>query len=1237
MKILFILILEILFLSQEAQALRVPAVDLERVQGIFYQDKFTKLSKISGGKCAWDEILDGLKDKIGFNLAPGTVRFTIEEAWAKFIEHNKKWVEKGNKLIAKDIKEIGRVTEETLKELHRIIYEEFNFPDALTRYIDKKTKNIKDPIIISSSFITEDGYKISLADKFISPSRLSHDDSANGIREMFEHAIDLIWVKQNEAKETIEGIPNILSKEQGLGFLIETKLSPEASGVAMSNIYNHTSIEAFIGNANLKGNRANSVKILFKKGRQAPEINPSFLNTPYEFTLKNKKYSMEENPRELKEAIERYPKIEGRFCPITEEEAVELNRVINALEDEIGVPLDVEWCFSGGKLYIFSIRPIVKDFRRALVEMSESLQKREAIANSPIALGHTPSEGFTGRVVAYGSNVSNDVVMKIEEEVGAYIRIGDDIATRVANELKESGLRTKAKVLVDVSQGGVNAHNIVSIHKRIGFEEDEGFVYVNGPILRDGLLNNITFIPHPDYPGVWLSQEDVTYFSDGLRGGFYAGEGYEQKIEFNKRQKVIMAFNKKLSNIFLDKETISFPEGILNIIKDIIFITSGQADLIMSLLFTHEDALVLNSVRRDLFAEACTMKDIESIQPCIKLLEEILSYPLYPSSWENEIMERLKCLVRLKNIDKELIKQKEEDKDVPLKYRAIFCDADSPKDRLIGDLNDEQLPQFEIIQEPTRNTGNIKVALKLVDFQVSFFYIHLHGININLLTALLDELKTKNPDAVIFIDGMAVSKDDFVGFHEELNLITGLYSNSMLKEAIEEGYAKWREKHFPPRPEKLRVLMVDDEKFILAGFRFLFKSTFSDSDEYEIFYADTYDKAVEILENNADIYAVVTDLFMSFSKGYERFKEIFKKIPQKCVITALFSEEEILKRFEIDIPVRNSLVKPVTSQEIVSFIKRLREDQITEWEKLTGKPEELGKIRILHVEDEVSIRMAINDGISKIEDYGLEQVRNVSEAIEKMKANKYDLVIYDMALPGFNDEFKNMILNTPYRLMLTGVEEGNAEVVLGNTLPIYKELLQKSRYLDRADYSLAGFRKLIKEIREQQMADYQRKLAQWRKLIGEEPEEALAKTILIIQSDPTEKNDLKQFIENAFSHERRLSSATPNNFKIVGIDTMAGLERVLKDNKPDLVITDSHIDDVVRINEILEQVSKVNPEAECIITTGKKSELDLSTAPVKILSILPKPFYCHKLLKIISEKGLLGEILSGVDEVSTGI
>ncbi|MFH1878347.1 MAG: PEP/pyruvate-binding domain-containing protein, partial [Candidatus Omnitrophota bacterium] len=517
------------------------------IRGASYRKLFEdKLAPIYGGKGAWNEILAGLSEKTGFAVPVG-VRFTIQEIWGKFIEANEAKVDAGNSMILNDLRSEEKVSEESVQELMGMIAE-MVFPVELDMYIKERTKDLNGPVIIRSSGRNEDSFLRNLAGIFISPKRKTESLVAQGIKEMFLHAASTIWIEQNSYKNGIDGVSNLLSAEDGFGVDVQEFISFDSSGTAMSDLYGHTSIEAVIGDADtaVGGFFANTSRFLFQKG--FPEkftYNPSFLRFPFVVNLKGHNYRLDKNRDDLIKIIGKYPKINGEFSPLSDAQAIELNRAVNALEKEVGIPLDVEWGFLNGRLYILQIRPIIGDFKKGVVEKAGVLKNKKSIGTSPIALGSTGANGFKGKMALFSKDIDIKTVKSFEAECGdKYIRVQSDAASAVNSEFVSEGFKTNAGVLVDPDQGSAQAHNITLITDRI---DNGDFAYCNGPVLKNGFLKGINFLPYTE--SVWVSDRDVIYFSGGLAGEFYqddtsGDESSEEAVREHEKEKEIEIFTR---------------------------------------------------------------------------------------------------------------------------------------------------------------------------------------------------------------------------------------------------------------------------------------------------------------------------------------------------------------------------------------------------------------------------------------------------------------------------------------------------------------------------------------------------------------------------------------------------------------------------------------------------------------------------------------------------------------------
>jgi len=539
-----------------------------QARAMAYQRLFEEeLSPVYGGKGAWDVLLEELKDKVGYKTAV-SIRFSIKKLWGRFIEANKELVAEGNALVrgkdSIDLKE--RI------EIERII-DTFDFPPELEYLIGFYAAGLKDWIIDRSSGRREDSYTYNFAGVFISAKRPDPALIAQGIKKIFRQYLGVMWKGQGGTTRLIKGMPGEVSAEEGVAVVLQRLLDFKASGTAMTDLYGYTTIEAVIGDASFAvGSRAeseitqtgegyaNCTQYLFDKKRSgAFEWAPLYEDMPDAFRLHNELFDSNADPERMFRIMRSLPLIDGKPSPMSKKQAMELFRIVSALEDEIGVPLDIEWGFAEGEEvpYIIQMRPIIGDFKKPLVAISPEMEKKEPFASTPVALGHTAPEGFTGKVVMFGLGLDEPekAVQSFEEKFGSeYIRVQQDAASWVLHST------TKARVLVDPVYSTRQAHNVNLIDDRISAGE---FVYCNGPVLRDGLMKDLHFKPVDGHPGVWVSDEDVTYFSDGLKGRFFikarsesdgnwASEGTVEALKYSMfsvlRDAVTMPEAERISN-----------------------------------------------------------------------------------------------------------------------------------------------------------------------------------------------------------------------------------------------------------------------------------------------------------------------------------------------------------------------------------------------------------------------------------------------------------------------------------------------------------------------------------------------------------------------------------------------------------------------------------------------------------------------------------------------------------------
>jgi len=118
-------------------------------------------------------------------------------------------------------------------------------------------------------------------------------------------------------------------------------------------------------------------------------------------------------------------------------------------------------------------------------------------------------------------------------------------------------------------------------------------------------------------------------------------------------------------------------------------------------------------------------------------------------------------------------------------------------------------------------------------------------------------------------------------------------------------------------PPKSRILIVDDEEAILETMRFTFE------DDYEVFTSNDARRALEILDENSPIAAVVTDQRMPYMTGVEFLAEVYAHHPTttRIILTGFADMEAILKAIN-DGHVYAYITKPWEPDQLKQIVMR---------------------------------------------------------------------------------------------------------------------------------------------------------------------------------------------------------------------------------------------------------------------------------------------------------------------------
>lgn len=131
------------------------------------------------------------------------------------------------------------------------------------------------------------------------------------------------------------------------------------------------------------------------------------------------------------------------------------------------------------------------------------------------------------------------------------------------------------------------------------------------------------------------------------------------------------------------------------------------------------------------------------------------------------------------------------------------------------------------------------------------------------------------------------------------------------------------------RPARSRILIVDDEEAILETMTFTFES------EYEVHTAAHGERALEILDEQAPVAAIITDQRMPGMSGVELLARVFERHPStvRIVLTGFADMEAVVKAIN-DGHAYAYLAKPWEPDELKQVVRRAVEHHRLEQENL---------------------------------------------------------------------------------------------------------------------------------------------------------------------------------------------------------------------------------------------------------------------------------------------------------------
>jgi len=373
-----------------------------------------------------------------------------------------------------------------------------------------------------------------------------------------------------------------------------------------------------------------------------------------------------------------------------------------------------------------------------------------------------------------------------------------------------------------------------------------------------------------------------------------------------------MSFHERVKDIWFERHDapcfgIDYNVALLRIIDETNVagsLTEKEQELIGGFLRSGVGDGRLERVRIDLFSGKISETDLAAIQPRIALFEEALNFPLYPETWESEWMARYRQVLQIADVPRLIAAERESDtrRSEHSRYRIFYITAHSPQRNFVRQVK-RHLPECELIEVGYNSASGMGYELSRLDYDVDLFYMHLRGafLTTEELKEILAKIRTRNPDARIFIEGFGTMSVDFELFQERYGKVEVQMEmeHGALWRAAQEGFAAWqasqaaqqaaqqsasapqtviarspegatKQSHDPSvdlsSVTKFRMLYIDDD----AEIRATRMREFSDglglaaiasdrlaNDEYEIAFAASAEEAIALLDREAFDYVAM--------------------------------------------------------------------------------------------------------------------------------------------------------------------------------------------------------------------------------------------------------------------------------------------------------------------------------------------------------------------------------------------
>ena len=199
----------------------------------------------------------------------------------------------------------------------------------------------------------------------------------------------------------------------------------------------------------------------------------------------------------------------------------------------------------------------------------------------------------------------------------------------------------------------------------------------------------------------------------------------------------------------------------------------------------------------------------------------------------------------------------------------------------------------------------------------------------------------------------------------------------------------------------IKILAVDDEQ----GMCLIIKETFAPIG-FTVFSANNAEDALKIV-NREKPKLVFLDIRMHGKSGLDLLKEI-KAIDRSIrVVMLTVIADEATRQKAAELGADDFVTKPFMSEHLEEVARKEIADLM--------KEVEVKKPKILVVDDEEGARLHLGSLIARHFNCEVERAANGQEALDKLKADKFDLAVLDIRMPGLSgiDVIKEAVKFTP--------------------------------------------------------------------------------------------------------------------------------------------------------------------------------------------------------------------------------